>query len=137
MIIEFNKNNKLDSYTSDILFIEELYRDLDNNPFGRYLLFVENNEIIGYLYYSDIYDRIEINQIEVKSIHRKSGKATQLMHKLIDNTNKSITLEVNKNNIPALNLYKKFNFNEVAIRQGYYNGIDGILMERKKDTDVE
>ena len=137
MIIEFNKNNKLDSYTSDILFIEELYKDLDNNPFGRYLLFVENNEIIGYLYYSDIYDRIEINQIEVKSIHRKSGKATQLMHKLIDNTNKSITLEVNKNNIPALNLYKKFNFNEVAIRQGYYNGIDGILMERKKDTDVE
>ena len=132
MIIEFNKNNKLDNYTSDILFIEELYKDLNNNPFGKYLLFIENNEIIGYLYYSDIYDRIEINQIEVKSIHRKSGKATSLMHKLIDNTNKSITLEVNKNNIPALNLYKKFNFNEVAIRRGYYNGIDGILMERKK-----
>ena len=134
MIIEFNKNNKLDNYTSDILFIEELYKDLNNNPFGKYLLFVENNEIIGYLYYSDIYDRIEINQIEVKNIHRKSGKATQLMHKLIDNTNKSITLEVNKNNIPALNLYKKFDFNEVAIRRGYYNGIDGILMERKKDS---
>ena len=132
MIIEFNKNNKLDNYTSDILFIEELYKDLNNNPFGKYLLFIENNEIIGYLYYSDIYDRIEINQIEVKSIHRQSGKATSLMHKLIDNTNKSITLEVNKNNIPALNLYKKFNFNEVAIRRGYYNGIDGILMERKK-----
>jgi len=134
MIIEFNKNNKLDNYTSDILFIEELYKDLNNNPFGKYLLFVENNEIIGYLYYSDIYDRIEINQIEVKNIHRKSGKATQLMHKLIDNTNKSITLEVNKNNIPAINLYKKFDFNEVAIRRGYYNGIDGILMERKKDS---
>ena len=135
MIIEFNKNNKLENYTSDILFIEELYKDLNNNPFGKYLLFVENNEIIGYLYYSDIYDRIEINQIEVKSIHRKSGKATRLMHELIDNTNKSITLEVNKNNIPALNLYKKFNFNEVAIRKGYYNGIDGILMERKKDSN--
>ena len=55
-----------------------------------------------------------------------------LMHKLIDDTNKSITLEVNKNNIPALNLYKKFDFNEVAIRKNYYNGVDGILMERKK-----
>ena len=54
------------------------------------------------------------------------------MHKLIDDTNKSITLEVNKNNIPALNLYKKFDFNEVAIRKNYYNGVDGILMERKK-----
>lgn len=132
MIIEFNKNSKLDNISSDILFIEELYKDLDNNPFGRYLLFIENNEIIGYLYYSDIYDRIEINQIEVKNIHRQSGKATSLMNELVNNTNKSITLEVNKNNIPALNLYKKFEFNEVAIRKGYYNGIDGILMERKK-----
>lgn len=132
MIIEFNKNSELDNLSSDILFIEELYKDLDNNPFGKYLLFVENNEIIGYLYYSDIYDRIEINQIEVKNIHRQTGKATSLMHELIDNTNKSITLEVNKNNIPAINLYKKFDFNEVAIRKGYYNGIDGILMERKK-----
>ena len=134
MIIEFNKEDDLSKYKSDILYIEELYKDLDNNPFGNYLLFIEDNEIIGYLYYSDIYDRIEINQIEVKNIHRKSGKATMLMHKLIDNTNKSITLEVNKNNIPALNLYKKFDFNEVAIRRGYYNGVDGILMERKKDN---
>jgi len=132
MIIEFNKNDNLEGISSDIIFIEELYKDLNNNPFGKYLLFVENDEIIGYLYYSDIYDRIEINQIEVKNIHRKSGKGTELMHKLIDNTNKSITLEVNKNNIPAINLYKKFEFKEVAIRRGYYNGIDGILMERKK-----
>ena len=49
---------------------------------------------------------------------------------MVSNGNKSITLEVNKNNIPALNLYKKFEFKEVAIRKGYYQGIDGILMER-------
>ena len=132
MIIEFNKENDLSKFNSDILYIEELYKDLDNNPFGNYLLLVEDNEIIGYLYYSDIYDRVEINQIEIKTNHRRNGKATMLMHKLIDDTNKSITLEVNKNNIPALNLYKKFDFNEVAIRKNYYNGVDGILMERKK-----
>ena len=134
MIIEFNKENDLSKFNSDILYIEELYKDLDNNPFGNYLLLVEDNEIIGYLYYSDIYDRVEINQIEIKTNHRRNGKATMLMHKLIDDTNKSITLEVNKNNIPALNLYKKFDFNEVAIRKNYYNGVDGILMERKKDN---
>ena len=135
MIIEFNKNDVLNNYTSDILFIEELYNDLTTNPFGRYLLYIDNNEIIGYLYYSDIYDRVEINQIEVKDIHRKSGKATKLMTELIKKKKKSITLEVNKNNIPALNLYKKFKFREVAIRKGYYNGVDGILMERKKDSN--
>ena len=131
MIIEFNKEDKLDNISSEVLYIEELYNDLDNNPFGKYLLYIEDNEIIGYLYYSDIYDRIEINQIEIKNIHRRCGKGTLLMQELIDKNNKSITLEVNKNNIPAINLYKKFDFHEVAIRKGYYNGIDAILMERK------
>ena len=37
MIIEFSKDNDLSKYNSDILYIEELYKDLDNNPFGNYL----------------------------------------------------------------------------------------------------
>ena len=41
-----------------------------------------------------------------------------------------ITLEVNKENIPAIKLYRKLGFKDVAIRKGYYNGVDGILMER-------
>ena len=53
---------------------------------------------------------------------------------LTETVDKDITLEVRKDNIPALKLYKEFNFKEVAIRKGYYNGIDGILMERKKDS---
>ena len=45
---------------------------------------------------------------------------------------KNITLEVKKDNIVALKLYKKMGFEEKAIRKNYYNGIDGILMERVK-----
>ena len=45
--------------------------------------------------------------------------------------NKDITLEVNIKNSIAIKLYKNFGFEEKAIRKGYYNGIDGILMERK------
>ena len=44
---------------------------------------------------------------------------------------KSISLEVRENNYPAIRLYKKFNFSERAIRKGYYQGIDGILMVRE------
>ena len=54
------------------------------------------------------------------------------MKKFTSTVDKKITLEVNINNTIALNLYKKFNFKEVAIRKGYYNGIDAILMERNK-----
>ena len=42
-----------------------------------------------------------------------------------------ITLEVSKENERALALYKKYGFKEVALRKGYYDGVDGILMEKK------
>ena len=40
-------------------------------------------------------------------------------------------LEVRKSNIPAQKLYKKFGFNEISIRKGYYNGEDAVIMEAK------
>jgi len=98
---------------------------------GKELLVIEEDSIIGYLYYSDIYERIEINQIEVDSSYRNKGYGSKLMKYLIDNTNKSITLEVRIDNNPAIALYKKFNFKEVSIRKNYYNGTDGLLMERE------
>ena len=95
------------------------------------LLVIKDKSIIGYLYYSDIYERIEINQIEINSSYRNKGYGSKLLKYLIDNTNKSITLEVRKDNKPAISLYKKYGFKEVAIRKNYYDGIDGILMERE------
>lgn len=136
MIIKVNKLDQLQalSRNQSLISIETMEHDLQVNPFGRYLLELENDKIIGYLYYSDIYDRAEINQIEVEVSHRNCGKATKLLQKMLELVEKSITLEVKKDNIPAINLYKKFGFQEKAIRQGYYQGIDGILMEREKDT---
>ena len=43
----------------------------------------------------------------------------------------NITLEVRVSNIPAINLYKKFGFREVALRKYYYGDEDGILMEKQ------
>ena len=110
MIIELTKEN-LSAIDNSFLSKQEVLNNLNNNPFGKYLILIEQNEAIGYLYYSDIYERAEINQIE--------------------KINKSVTLEVKIDNIPALKLYKKFGFEKKALRKGYYNGIDGILMERK------
>ena len=109
---------------------EEMINNLNTNPFGVYLLYLEKNQIIGYLYYSDIYDRIEIIDFEVNEDKRRQGIGLKLLKKLIS-YNKPITLEVNKNNQPAINLYKKTGFNVVAIRKGYYKGIDALLMEKK------
>lgn len=115
-----------------ILSTDFVEKELEVNPYGHFIVYKKENIILGYLYYSLIYDRIEINQIEVLEEERKKGIASKLMEYLIK-YNLSITLEVKKTNVAAINLYKKYGFKEVAKRRGYYNGIDGILMEKRSD----
>lgn len=132
MIIEVNKNN-LNELDNSFLDKKVVEKDLENNPFGKYLILKEDEKVIGYLYYSDIYERVEINQFEIEVFHRGCGKSKLLLEKLISlAVDKNITLEVRVDNLVAINLYKKYGFVEKAIRKGYYDGIDGILMERKK-----
>lgn len=111
--------------------LKDLETELKNNPFGKILVYKKNNEIIAYLYYSEIYERVEINNIEVQEKYRNMGIGTELLKRLIEMTSKSISLEVRMNNYSAIKLYKKFNFQEKALRKGYYQGIDGILMVRE------
>lgn len=123
--------NELDnSFISKKFVLDEI----NNNPFGKFLIYKDDN-ILGYIYYSDIYERIEINQFEVYPKKRNCGIGSKLLGKLIKSSGKDITLEVREDNIIALKLYNKFNFKKVAIRRCYYEDIDGILMERKiKET---
>ena len=132
MIVEITLDN-INKLDHSFINKEEIKIELENNPFGKCIVLEEYNEIIGYLYYSDIYERAEINQFEIKNIHRNCGKGSLLLDYLIHHVDKDITLEVKKDNTPALKLYTKYNFKKTAIRKGYYNGVDGILMERKKD----
>ncbi len=120
----------IEDINNSFINYEYISNEYNNNPYFK-LLVIEDNEVIGYLYYSEIYERIEINQIEVEESYRNKGYGTKLLDYLINNSDKSITLEVRKDNYPAIALYKKFNFKEVALRKNYYNGIDGILMERE------
>lgn len=129
MITIINKDN-INFPDDDFLTKEEVSTELENNPYGNYLLLIEKDKIIGYIYYSDIYERAEINQFEVKPTHRNCGKGNELLKYLIEKLQKNITLEVKQTNASAIHLYEKNGFKKVAIRKGYYNGIDGILMER-------
>lgn len=113
----------------------ELINELKQNPYTKLYIYVEKDNIIGLLHLNHIYDRYEINNIYVLEGYRNKGIASKLIEHIIElgNNNKivNITLEVRKNNYNAIKLYKKYNFEEKAIRKGYYNGIDGILMEKE------
>ena len=130
MILELTKEN-IGKFNISIVSKQEIEKEIDINPFAKYYVYIEENIVIGYIYYSDIYDRIEINQIEVDIDHRNKKIGTKLMEQLTKYINKSITLEVKEDNYIAIKLYNNFGFKKVATRKGYYGSIDGILMERK------
>ena len=108
--------------------------EFSTNPYLKILTYVEKDKIIGFLLYSLIYDRIEIEQFEVTTKERGKGIGNELLNYLIekykDNNIKNITLEVKEDNIAAINLYKKYGFKKVSTREKYYDGINGILMEK-------
>ena len=132
MIIELTKED-IKVIENSFIDVSEVINEFENNPFAKILIYKEEKQVIGYLYYSDIYDRAEINQFEIESSHRNCGKGKKLLNKMLEVVDKNITLEVKKDNIPAISLYKSVGFVEKAIRKGYYQGIDGILMERTKE----
>lgn len=107
----------------------------NDNPFSKEVQFIEDNNILGELKYSVIYERMEIDNIFVKEEYRGRGIGTKLMSYLVSEAihNKviNITLEVRVSNNIAINLYKKFGFREVAIRKYYYGDEDAILMEKQ------
>ena len=115
-----------------------MIREIDgiqSNPFARRIEYLIEDKVIGYLEYSLIYDRIEIDNFSVLEEYRNQGIGTKLMSYLVSLAISlrvvNITLEVRVSNNIAINLYKKFGFREVALRKYYYGDEDGILMEKQ------
>lgn len=115
-----------------------MIREVDmihSNPFARKIEYVIDDKVIGYLEYSLIYDRMEIDNFSVIDEYRKQGIGTKLLAHLVSLAISyrvvNITLEVRFSNEVAINLYKKFGFREVALRKFYYGDEDGILMEKQ------
>lgn len=132
IILVTPKNLTKVNINSILISKEQIANNLKNNPFGAYLLYQKDKKIVGYLYYSKIYDRIEVNEIEVLKIYRRQNIASSMLEYLLINISKDITLEVRESNYPAINLYKKFGFTKLAIRKNYYKNEDALLMGTKK-----
>ena len=113
--------------------LKDVKNDLVNNPFSHYLLYIENNKIVGFINYYLMYEKIEIANFNVLEEYQDNHIGTKLIEYLINKypDKENITLEVKEDNVKAIHVYEKMGFKRVSIRKGYYNGIDGILMERE------
>lgn len=132
MILGVNDSNL---YYLNYILKHEFNSSYKKNEFSRDFIFILDEEPVGLISYSLIYDRIELNYIYVDKSKRNFGIASKLMLHMIEdgseNNIKNITLEVNVNNKEAIALYKKFGFVVVTIRANYYNGEDAYLMIRE------
>lgn len=109
--------------------------NVTKNEFNHIRGIYVDNILIGFIDFSIMYERAELNYIFIIDDYRRMGYSSKLMKYMIDKCKsldvKSITLEVKINNLNAINLYKKFDFKQIGIRDKYYNGIDALLMEMK------
>lgn len=118
----------------DISLIEDIFKkifkqELKTTVYSKIVVYKEE-DILGFMIYDLIYDRIELEYIGVLEEYQNKKIASKLMDYLI-NINLPISLEVNINNIKAINLYKKYNFKQVSLRENYYNNEDAYLMVRE------
>ncbi|MGA1678861.1 MAG: GNAT family N-acetyltransferase, partial [Candidatus Nanopelagicales bacterium] len=76
----------------------------------------------------------DLQTLVIKPEFQKKGMASELLTKLLEKAKKSgakrVFLEVVFDNAPAIALYKKFNFEQIALRQKYYpNGKAAVVMQ--------
>lgn len=130
-VIKYDLEEKFDKFWTYGILKSEIA-----NINSRYIVAKCKNEIVGFAGISLIVDEANIMNIVIKKEKRKQGIGSLLLEKLISISKElkaiSITLEVNCNNLPAINLYKKFDFQEVGLRKKYYNNTDDALIMTRK-----
>lgn len=127
--------NDLENSFTDVFTEKNVKNDIMNNEFTNYLTYIVDNQAVAFINYYIMYERAELININVLEKFQNQNIATKLINRMIDDCQsknvKSITLEVKITNEKAIHLYQKFGFHEIGIRKGYYQGIDGILMEKE------
>ena len=114
--------------------LESFRIEVENRHNSYPCVLVKDNLVAGYAvvwYYSG---EIHIGNFAIHPDFRKQGLGKILIKNILNKFKDYDTayLEVRKSNIAAINLYKKFAFEELYVREKYYsNKEDAIVMWKK------
>ena len=118
-------------------FIKEYFPNyiVENSPYEKFFCYKNGNNIIGFISYSVIYERAELNYIVTDEQYRRKGIGQKLLDYAIEdlknNMVENFSLEVNVNNKVAIKFYLKNKFEIKATRHNYYADGDAYLMVRE------
>ena len=113
---------------------DSFLNELHSNKHAHYHIIRQKDRIVGYAGLWKVLDEGHITNIAVHPETRRMGVGSKLLEHIVKFSVEqeifSLTLEVRKSNIPALELYKKFEFKEAGIRKAYYsdNNEDAVIM---------
>ena len=110
------------------------------NPNSKYIIAKHNDEIVGFAGITILIDKADITNIVTKKKYRNNNIGSKQLEYIIELCKSlnltELSLEVANSNIPAINLYKKFNFEICGLRKKYYNNTeDAIIMTKKIDNE--
>lgn len=113
---------------------EAFENELTKNQFAVYIVLEDEEQVVGYCGVWIVVDEAHITNIAILPQYRGKKLGEALMRKMIELAKemgaKSMTLEVRVTNFVAQSLYRKFGFQEGAIRKNYYtdNQEDALVM---------
>lgn len=114
MLEEHLKQIKINEF--DDFWNENILKTDVCSPTSYYIIAKNKEEILGFAGLNIILDEAHIVNIAVKKDMRKQRIGSKLLQALIEKAtsiSSIITLEVNEQNIPAINLYQKYGFQTV------------------------
>ena len=132
LLTDINAINKLGSCLDDKFSEKNNIGNYINND--MYIIYVAtlNDEVIGFIMLTSLYETMELLYIMVDFKYQHNGYGTKLLDEVIKNKKDEtrIILEVRADNQNAIDFYNKNQFKMINIRKNYYNDTDAIIMER-------
>ena len=104
-----------------------------------------NTRLIGYCFYSHIFEDAEILRIGTCLDYQQQGIASHLLAAMAQmcqvTVAERVLLEVRENNHAAIAFYQKHGFEQIAVRKNYYDNHDAtkthaLIMQRTLNTKL-
>ena len=120
----------------DAWSFQSFLNEINDKKISYPFVLLEGTEIVGYAVVLFVLDELHLNNIAVPSEHRGKGYGKAMMKHILEkfSEHQEIFLEVRQSNQVAIEMYKKFNFEQIYRRPNYYaNGEHAIVMRRASD----
>lgn len=129
---DLNEINVIGNQIKDNFVKNYNLEEYQNIEWLKVYVYEESFKVLGFIVIAKNYENIDIYAIAVENDSKKKGIGSKLLEFIINNEDyETITLEVRSENIAAINLYTKYNFETINTRKKYYDNDDALVMQYK------